>query len=147
MAKPKPKPKPQTPSGDNASHTVAEVFNAVLADSFALYLKTKNFHWHVSGPFFLDYHNLFDAQAGEIIGTTDAIAERVRKMGNRTLRSIGDITRHQRIKDNNATSVTLKEMLQELLDDNLLLVASRRFASRAQTCSGRNRGQRHQRHC
>lgn len=106
----------------NAVSSVADALNAILADSFALYLKTKNFHWHVSGPHFRDYHEMLDAQAAQIVGTTDAIAERVRKTGGTTLRSIGHIARLQRIKDNDAEFVSAKEMLTELHHDNLKLV-------------------------
>ncbi|MBY0305134.1 MAG: DNA starvation/stationary phase protection protein [Sphingomonas sp. 28-62-20] len=112
----------------NAAKTVAEALNGILADSFALYLKTKNFHWHVSGPHFRDYHLMLDDQATQILGTTDAIAERVRKTGNTTLRSIGDIARHQSIKDNDADFVAPEAMLAELREDNLQLVAALRDA-------------------
>ena len=112
----------------NAAKTVAEALNEILADSFALYLKTKNFHWHVSGPHFRDYHLMLDEQASEILGTTDAIAERVRKTGNTTLRSIGDIARHQTISDNDEEFVAPDAMLAELREDNLKLVASLREA-------------------
>ena len=125
MAK-KSKPELDTPTdlSSNAVSTVADALNGILADSFALYLKTKNFHWHVSGPHFRDYHLLLDDQATQILETTDAIAERVRKTGNTTLRSIGDIARHQRIRDNDAEFVSAKDMLKELRDDNLALVQS-----------------------
>jgi starvation-inducible DNA-binding protein len=113
---------------DNAVKNVADALNAILADSYALYLKTKNFHWHVSGPHFRDYHLLFDAQATQILATTDEIAERVRKAGGTTLRSIGDIARRQSIQDNNAEFVTAAEMLEELRQDNLKLVAAFREA-------------------
>lgn len=112
----------------NATRTVAEALNGILADSFALYLKAKNFHWHVSGPHFRDYHLMLDDQATQILGTTDAIAERVRKTGNTTLRSIGDIARHQSIKDNDADFVAPEAMLAELREDNLQLVAALREA-------------------
>lgn len=112
----------------NATKTVAEALNGILADSFALYLKTKNFHWHVSGPHFRDYHLLLDEQAAQIFATTDAIAERVRKTGNTTLRSIGDIARHQTIKDNDESYVAPDAMLAELRDDNLKLIAALREA-------------------
>jgi starvation-inducible DNA-binding protein len=102
--------------------TVADALNGILADSYALYFKTKNFHWHVSGPHFRDYHLMFDEQAAEILATTDAIAERVRKTGNTTLRSIGDISRHQSISDNDADFVAPDAMLKELHDDNRKLV-------------------------
>ena len=108
----------------NSTMTVADALNGILADSFALYLKTKNFHWHVSGPHFRDYHLMLDDQATQILGTTDAIAERVRKTGNTTLRSIGDISRHQRIADNDAEFVSPRDMLAELREDNLSLVAA-----------------------
>ncbi len=106
----------------NDTRTVAEALNAALADSYAVYLKTKNFHWHVSGPHFRDYHLLLDDQAAQILGVTDAIAERVRKTGNVTLRSIGDISRRQSIVDNDRDFVPAGEMLAELRDDNLKLV-------------------------
>ncbi|PZO90466.1 MAG: DNA starvation/stationary phase protection protein [Sphingomonas sanxanigenens] len=122
MAKTDPKLKTPTDLASNATATVADTLNSILADSFALYLKTKNFHWHVSGPHFRDYHLLLDDQATQILGTTDAIAERVRKTGNTTLRSIGDIARHQTIKDNDADFVSAKDMLAELRQDNLQLV-------------------------
>jgi starvation-inducible DNA-binding protein len=106
----------------NKAATVADALNAILADSYALYLKTKNFHWHVSGPHFRDYHLMLDDQATQILGTTDEIAERVRKTGNVTLRSIGDISRRQRIKDNDKDFVSATDMLAELREDNLALV-------------------------
>jgi starvation-inducible DNA-binding protein len=129
---------PQMPGPGNSTHAVAEALNAVLADTFALYLKTKNFHWHVSGPHFHDYHLLFDAQATEILGTTDQIAERVRKIGNNTLRSIGDISRHQSLADNDAEKVTAKDMLKELRDDNLALITSLREVKRLADETGDN---------
>ena len=127
MAK-KPKPELATPTDlqSNSAQSVADALNGILADSFALYLKTKNFHWHVSGPHFRDYHLMFDAQATQILGTTDAIAERVRKTGGTTLRSIGDIARHQRIRDNDAENVSASAMLTELREDNLKLVEALR---------------------
>ena len=112
----------------NATKSVAEALNGILADSYALYFKTKNFHWHVSGPHFRDYHLLLDDQATQILATTDVIAERVRKTGNTTLRSIGDIARHQTIKDNDADFVAPDAMLAELREDNLALIASLREA-------------------
>ncbi|GGA42509.1 Dps family protein [Sphingomonas psychrolutea] len=120
----------KTPSDltSNATKTVAEALNGILADTFALYLKTKNFHWHVSGPHFHDYHLMLDDQATQIFAGTDDIAERVRKTGNTTLRSIGDIARHQTIKDNDADFVGPDAMLSELRDDNLALVAALREA-------------------
>jgi starvation-inducible DNA-binding protein len=115
----------------NATKTVAESLNGVLADSYALYLKTKNFHWHVSGPHFRDYHLMLDEQAAAILAITDDIAERVRKTGNNTLRSIGDIARHQTIKDNDADFVSAGDMLTELRDDNLKLVETLRQTKEA----------------
>ncbi|MEO9634235.1 MAG: DNA starvation/stationary phase protection protein [Roseobacter sp.] len=113
-------------TGDNAKAAVAEALNGILADSFALYLKTKNFHWHVSGPHFRDYHLMFDEHAAQIFATIDVIAERVRKNGHRTLTSIGDITRRQSIADNDAAKVGAADMLDELRSDNLMLVAKLR---------------------
>src|SRR5678816_4092914 len=98
----------------NSARSVAEALNAILADSYALYLKTKNFHWHVSGPHFRDYHLMLDEQSARILGTTDAIAERVRKTGGTTLRSIGHVARLQRIEDNDSEFVRAKDMLAEL---------------------------------
>ena len=112
----------------NAAKTVADALNGILADSFVLYLKTKNFHWHVSGPHFRDYHLMLDDQATQILGTTDDIAERVRKTGNTTLRSIGDISRHQTLSDNDKPFVPADEMLSELRQDNLKLVETLRQA-------------------
>ncbi len=112
----------------NDTKSVAEALNGILADSFALYLKTKNFHWHVSGPHFRDYHLMLDDQATQILATTDVIAERVRKTGNTTLRSIGDIARRQTIEDNDAEFVSATDMLNELREDNLKLVEKLREA-------------------
>lgn len=111
-----------------ATMTVADALNIILADSYALYLKSKNFHWHVSGPYFRDYHLLLDEQAAEILAATDAIAERARKTGNTTLRSIGDIARRQTIKDNDEEFVSPQAMLAELRADNLQMVESLRRA-------------------
>lgn len=122
----------------NALRSVADALNAVLADSYALYLKTKNFHWHVSGPHFRDYHLMLDEQATQILGTTDAIAERVRKTGGTTLRSIGDIARRQRIKDNDSEFVSARDMLAELHRDNLQLVELLREAKEAVDAAGDN---------
>jgi starvation-inducible DNA-binding protein len=102
--------------------------NGVLADVFALYLKTKNFHWHVSGPHFRDYHLLLDEQAGQLFAMTDPIAERVRKLGGLTLRSIGQIARTQRVQDNDAEYVEPSDMLAELQEDNKALAARLREA-------------------
>ncbi|MCW3835178.1 Dps family protein [Sphingomonas canadensis] len=120
--------KTPTDLSSNAAKSVAQALNGILADSFALYLKTKNFHWHVSGPHFRDYHLMLDEQAAAILATTDVIAERVRKTGNATLRSIGDIARHQTIADNDKEFVSAADMLAELRDDNLKLVEALREA-------------------
>jgi starvation-inducible DNA-binding protein len=112
--------------GANASKEVAGDLNLLLADVIALYFKTKNFHWHVSGPHFRDYHLLLDEQGEQIFATTDAIAERVRKIGGTTLRSIGHIGRLQRIEDNDADFVTPMDMLAELRDDNKQLTTRMR---------------------
>ena len=129
-AKPVKPAKLKTPTDlkDNQVNDVATALNAILADSYALYLKTKNFHWHVSGPHFRDYHLLLDEQATQILATTDLIAERVRKTGGTTLRSIGHIARLQRIKDNDKDFVSAAGMLAELREDNLKLVESLRDA-------------------
>jgi starvation-inducible DNA-binding protein len=106
---------------DLSQKAVAEIsaaLNKNLADAFALYLKTKNFHWHVSGPHFRDYHLLLDEQAAEIIAVTDELAERVRKIGGLTLRSIGHISKLQTIDDNDAEFVAPRDMLRELMNDN-----------------------------
>jgi len=117
-----------TPTGLSAGavRDIAGALNTLLADTFALYMKTKNFHWHVSGPHFRDYHLLLDEQAGQIYAATDAVAERVRKIGGTTLRSIGEIARLQRIRDNDADYVTPSDMLAELREDNMQLAASLR---------------------
>ena len=101
-----------------ATKDIAGAMNAILADVFALYLKTKNFHWHMSGPHFRDYHLLLDEQADQIFAMTDPIAERIRKVGGTTLRSIGHIAKLQRIKDNDADYVDAQDMLAELREDN-----------------------------
>ena len=110
----------------NAIREVSGALNVLLADMLALYLKTKNFHWHVSGPHFRDYHLLLDEQADQIFATTDDIAERVRKIGGTTLRSIGQVGRLQRVLDNDADYVTPADMLAELRDDNKQLVVNLR---------------------
>ncbi|WP_293873702.1 MULTISPECIES: DNA starvation/stationary phase protection protein [unclassified Sphingomonas] len=120
-----------TPTDLSNTRTVADALNASLADCYALYLKTKNFHWHVSGPHFRDYHLMLDDQATQILGVTDAIAERVRKTGNTTLRSIGDISRRQTIADNDKDFVDAASMLAELREDNLKLVESFRVVKDA----------------
>src|ERR1700739_1636812 len=106
----------------NAVPDLSGALNVLLADMFALYVKTKNFHWHMSGPHFRDYHLLLDEQGEQIFAMTDDIAERARKIGGTTLRSITDISEHQRLQDNNAEFVGPKEMLAELVEDNQQLV-------------------------
>lgn len=130
MAEPAPLATP-TDLNRNETRSVADALNSSLADCYALYLKTKNFHWHVSGPHFRDYHLLLDDQAAQILAVTDDIAERVRKTGNLTLRSIGDIARRQTITDNDADYVEPHAMLAELRDDNLKLVESFRVVKDA----------------
>ena len=110
----------------NATKDIAPAMNAVLADVFALYMKTKNFHWHMSGPHFRDYHLMLDEQSEQLFAMTDPMAERIRKIGGRTLRSIGHITRSQRVLDNDAEFVEPGDMLAELRDDNKTLAASLR---------------------
>lgn len=112
----------------DATRDISAVLNQVLADVFALYLKTKNFHWHVSGPHFRDYHLLLDEQGDQLFAMTDPIAERIRKIGGTTLRSIGHISRSQRISDNDADFVQPLDMLAELREDNKVLAATLREA-------------------
>src|SRR6201987_3476440 len=112
----------------NAVQDISGALNTLLADVFALYIKTKNFHWHMSGPHFRDYHLLLDEQSDQIFAITDALAERVRKIGGTTLRSIGQIAKLQRVLDNDAEFVTPHDMLAELRDDNKQLVARMREA-------------------
>ena len=111
-----------------ATRDISGAMNAILADVFALYMKTKNFHWHLSGPHFRDYHLLFDEQADQIYAMGDPIAERIRKVGGRTLRSIGHIARLQRVLDNDADYVEPSDMLAELREDNKALAAHLREA-------------------
>ena len=111
-----------------AVEKISKTLNVLLADAFALYLKTKNFHWHVSGRHFRDYHLMLDEQSDAIFATTDALAERVRKLGGVTLRSIGDIAKHQTIKDNDDDYVPPREMLRELMEDNKKMAAAMRKA-------------------
>ncbi len=120
----------RTPTDLKAAATkdIAAAMNGVLADVFALYMKTKNFHWHMSGPHFRDYHVMLDEQATQIYEMTDPIAERIRKVGGNTLRSIGHISRTQRISDNDAEYVEPSDMLRELCDDNKTLVERLREA-------------------
>jgi starvation-inducible DNA-binding protein len=110
-----------TDLGEKASQDIAGSMNAILADVFSLYLKTKNFHWHMSGPHFRDYHLLLDEQADQLYAMTDPIAERIRTTGGSTLRSIGHIARIQRIRDNDADYVDPLDMLAELREDNAAL--------------------------
>lgn len=116
------------PLGDNAATAIAAAMNGVLADAFTLYMKTKNFHWHVSGPHFRDYHLMLDEQAGEIFAMTDAVAERVRKIGQRTLTSIGAAARLTAITENDAEFVAAPAMLAELEADNRAFAARLRAA-------------------
>lgn len=117
-----------TDLSSTATKDVSAAMNGLLADVFALYVKTKNFHWHLSGPHFRDYHLLFDEQADQIFAMTDAIAERVRKVGGSTVRSIGHIARMQRVMDNDAEYVEPSDMLAELRDDNKALAGRLREA-------------------
>jgi starvation-inducible DNA-binding protein len=110
----------------DATRDLSAALTTLLADFFALYVKTKNFHWHMSGPHFRDYHLLLDEQAEQIFAATDDIAERVRKIGGTTLRSVGQIARQQRVLDNDADYVTPLDMLAELRDDNLQLAVHMR---------------------
>jgi starvation-inducible DNA-binding protein len=120
----------QTPTdlGLAATRDVAAALNLLLVDAFALYIKTKNFHWHISGPHFRDYHLLLDEQGDQIFAMTDPLAERVRKIGGTTLRSIGQIGRMQRVLDNDAEYVTAQDMLAELRDDNKQFAVAMREA-------------------
>ncbi|MEO8187318.1 MAG: DNA starvation/stationary phase protection protein [Burkholderiaceae bacterium] len=111
-----------------ATKDIAAAMNGILADVFALFLKTKNFHWHMSGPHFRDYHLLLDEQGDQLFAMTDPIAERIRKVGGSTLRSIGHIGRTQRVSDNDAEYVEPLDMLAELREDNKMLVARLREA-------------------
>jgi starvation-inducible DNA-binding protein len=131
--KPEPRKAPSrldTPTdlSSNDVRDIAQALNGILADAFALYMKTKNFHWHVSGPHFRDYHLLLDEQAAQIFAATDDMAERVRKIGGTTLRSIGDIARHQSIEDNDEKFVAPLDMLRELVADNKSVAEAMRKA-------------------
>ena len=130
MSQAKPSPRLSTPTdlGANAAKDIAGALNLLLADTFALYLKTKNFHWHVSGRHFHDYHLMLDEQSDEIFATTDQLAERVRKLGGITVKSIGQIGKLQTIKDNNEDYVPPREMLRELMEDNKHMAAAMRKA-------------------
>ena len=114
--------------GADSARDVTSALNGILADVFALYLKTKNFHWHMSGPHFRDYHRLLDEHGDQIFAMTDAIAERVRKVGGSTIKSIGQVTRTQRIADNDADFVEPSDMLAELCEDNQALTSRLREA-------------------
>jgi starvation-inducible DNA-binding protein len=126
----KPAPDLDTPTdlSPEAVEKISAALNTLLADAFALYLKTKNFHWHVSGRHFRDYHLMLDEQSEAIFASTDQLAERVRKIGGVTLRSIGQISKLQTIKDNNDEYVPPREMLRELMEDNKHIAAAMRKA-------------------
>ena len=118
--------KTPTDLNSNAVQDISASLNVMLADFFALYLKTKNFHWHISGPHFRDYHLMLDEHGEQIFAATDPIAERVRKIGGKTIRSIGQIAKTQRIADNDAEHVDPQDMLAELREDNLRLTSEMR---------------------
>ena len=118
----------QSDLSGNAIPEIAEALNGLVADSYALYTKTKNFHWHVSGPHFRDYHLLFDEQATEIFATVDDLAERVRKLGATTIHSIGEIAKLSTIKDNDKDYVSPSAMLTELMNDNKTVIKRMRAA-------------------
>jgi starvation-inducible DNA-binding protein len=122
--------------GDISVVEISEALRRMLADVFALYLKTKNFHWHMSGTHFRDYHVLLDEQASQVFAMTDDIAERARKLGGTTLRSISDISKHQRLKDNDAEFVAPHDMLAELREDNQQL--TRELRSTHELCDKYN---------
>ncbi len=123
---------------DNSKKALADALNGLLADYYALYLKTKNFHWHVTGPHFREYHLLFDEQATELIATTDLVAERVRKLGQDTLTSIGAIAAKQRINDHDSTSTDASTMLRELHADNETLIKALKDAKNLADEAGDN---------
>jgi starvation-inducible DNA-binding protein len=125
-------------SSSNQPSGIVAALNIVLADSFALYFKTKNFHWHVTGPHFREYHLLLDEQATQILAATDLIAERVRKLGGTTLRSIGHIGRMSEIADNDAENLDAGAMLEELHADNLTLIDALKTAKRLADETGDN---------
>jgi starvation-inducible DNA-binding protein len=134
--KPREKHKIRTDLSCEGTTEITTALRQLLADAFALYLKTKNFHWHMTGPHFRDYHLLLDEHGEQIFAMTDDIAERARKIGGTTLHSISDISRHQRLQDNNDERVAPKEMLEELNADNLAL--TRYFRSAHETCDKYN---------
>ncbi|HZU16709.1 MAG TPA: DNA starvation/stationary phase protection protein [Candidatus Dormibacteraeota bacterium] len=127
-----------TPSdlAGKARRSVAEALNPLVADAFALYLKTKNYHWHVSGPHFRDYHLLLDEQAEQVLAVTDLLAERARKLGQLTVHSIGEVARLQRIEDDDRAFVEPAEMLRILMDDNRALAEHMRRAHQACESAG-----------
>lgn len=127
---------PKADLSREAVSTISSALRELLADVFSLYIKTKNFHWHIAGRHFRDYHLLLDEQAGQIFSMTDDIAERARKIGGSTLRSIGDIVRHQRLQDNDQETVSAEKMLSELRDDNLQL--ARFLRSAHELCASHN---------
>ncbi|HRO10042.1 DNA starvation/stationary phase protection protein [Amaricoccus sp.] len=135
-AKAKPRLRTRSDLGEAAVRDVSEGLATLLADTFALYLKTKNFHWHMSGPHFRDFHLMLDEQSAQIFAMTDPIAERARKIGGTTLHSIGEIARRQRIPDNDADYVDPQDMLAELASDNQQCVAAMR--SLHATCDEHN---------
>ena len=114
--------------GNNATNAISVEINKLVADAFALYIKTKNFHWHMSGPHFRDYHLMLDEHGDQIFATTDPLAERVRKLGGRTLHSIGEINGMTRVKNNDAAFVSPLDMLRELCEDNKAMAANMRKA-------------------
>lgn len=126
------------PAGNNAKTALIEDLNALLADYFALYMKTKNFHWHVAGPQFRDLHLLFDEQGAELFALTDVIAERVRKNGADTLTSIGAIAAKSRVKDQNRSTLDAMAMVKELRDDNAALVEALRETKDSAAKAGDN---------
>lgn len=125
-----------TDLSQDASRDISAGLGALLADVFALYFKTKNFHWHISGPHFQDYHLLLDGQANQLLAMTDPIAERTRKVGGMTIRSVSDVARRQRLLDNNADYVEPQDMLAELQSDTVQLVAEMRRVH--ELCSAHN---------
>jgi starvation-inducible DNA-binding protein len=122
----------------NSDRDICQALNSLVADCFALYLKTKSFHWHVSGPHFRDYHLMFDAQATQLLAMTDPAAERVRKLGGKTLRSIGHIARLQQLEDEDRDDVPASEMIVQLRDDNRSLLASLQSLKQAADVAGDN---------
>ncbi|HZV53163.1 MAG TPA: DNA starvation/stationary phase protection protein [Candidatus Dormibacteraeota bacterium] len=126
---------PSDLAGD-ARRSVAEALNPLVADAFALYLKTKNFHWHVSGPHFRDYHLLLDEQADQVLAVTDVLAERSRKLGQPTIHSLGEVARLRRITDDDRAFVEPQEMLRILMDDNRALAERMRRAHQACEAAG-----------